>query len=37
MPAADVRAVGQAAHGLSVVELERTNKNKPWNYVRARA
>lgn len=34
MPAADVRAVGQAAHGLSVVELERKNKNKPWSYVK---
>ncbi|TAP45222.1 PhoX family phosphatase [Arthrobacter sp. S39] len=33
MAAADVRAVGQAAHGLSVVELERKNKNKPWSYV----
>ncbi|MBT2536900.1 PhoX family phosphatase [Arthrobacter sp. ISL-69] len=33
MPAADVRAVGAAAHGLSVVELERQNKNKPWSYV----
>ncbi|WP_160664001.1 PhoX family protein [Pseudarthrobacter sp. ATCC 49987] len=33
MPAADVRAVGAAAHGLSVVELERKNKNKPWSYV----
>ncbi|MEW9872695.1 PhoX family phosphatase [Arthrobacter sp. HS15c] len=33
MPAADVRAVGQAAHGLTVVELERKNKNKPWSYV----
>jgi secreted PhoX family phosphatase len=34
MPAADVRAVGAAAHGLSVVELERQNKNTPWSYVR---
>ncbi|MEV7135644.1 PhoX family phosphatase [Arthrobacter sp. NPDC093128] len=33
MPAADVRAVGQAAHGLTVVELERQNRNKPWSYV----
>ncbi|WP_104175812.1 PhoX family phosphatase [Arthrobacter sp. Y81] len=33
MPAADVRAVGAAAHGLTVVELERQNKNKPWSYV----
>ena len=24
---------GEAAHGLSVVELERKNKNKPWSYV----
>ncbi len=34
MPAAEVRAVAAAAHGLSVVELERGNKNKPWSYVR---
>lgn len=34
MPAADVRAVGQAAHGLSVVELERKNTTKPWTYVK---
>jgi secreted PhoX family phosphatase len=34
MPAADVRALGQAAHGLTVVELERKNKNKPWSYVK---
>jgi secreted PhoX family phosphatase len=34
MPAADVRAVGAAAHGLSVVELERTNETKPWSYVK---
>lgn len=34
MPAADVRAVGAAAHGLSVVELERKNKNQPWTYVK---
>ncbi|WP_354185783.1 PhoX family phosphatase [Arthrobacter sp. UYCu712] len=33
MPAAEVRAVAAAAHGLSVVELERGNKNKPWSYV----
>ncbi len=33
MPAAEVRAISQAAHGLSVVELERKNKNKPWSYV----
>ncbi len=34
MPAGQVRAVGAAAHGLSVVELERKNKNKPWSYVK---
>ncbi len=34
MPAADVREIGAAAHGLSVVELERRNKNKPWSYVK---
>jgi secreted PhoX family phosphatase len=34
MPAADVRAVGAAAHGLSVVELERKNRNQPWTYVK---
>ncbi|WP_426938771.1 PhoX family protein [Pseudarthrobacter sp. S3] len=34
MPAADVRAVGAAAHGLSVVELERKNTTKPWTYVK---
>lgn len=34
MPAADVRAVGAAAHGLTVVELERKNKNTPWSYVK---
>ena len=33
LPAAEVRAIGAAAHGLSVVELERKNKNKPWSYV----
>lgn len=33
MAAADVRSVSQAAHGLSVVELERANKNSPWKYV----
>ncbi|WP_104180740.1 PhoX family phosphatase [Arthrobacter sp. B0490] len=32
-PAAEVRGIGKAAHGLSVVELERKNKNKPWSYV----
>ncbi|MGX1159961.1 hypothetical protein FBY31_1678 [Arthrobacter sp. SLBN-100] len=34
LPADQVRAVGAAAHGLSVVELERQNKNKPWTYVK---
>ena len=34
MPAADVRKVGAAAHGLTVVELERKNKNAPWCYVK---
>lgn len=34
MPAEQVRAVGAAAHGLSVVELERHNKNQPWTYVK---
>ena len=34
MPAADVRKVGAAAHGLTVVELERKNKNEPWSYVK---
>ena len=34
MPAADVRKVGAAAHGLTVVELERKNKNAPWSYVK---
>ncbi|MUK03162.1 DUF839 domain-containing protein [Vibrio cholerae] len=33
MPAAEVRGIGKAAHGLSVVELERKNANKPWSYV----
>ncbi|WP_082045944.1 PhoX family protein [Arthrobacter sp. L77] len=32
-PAAEVRGIGKAAHGLSVVELERKNRNKPWSYV----
>jgi uncharacterized protein len=31
--AAEARAIGRAAHGLTVVELERKNKNKPWDYV----
>ncbi|MBT2594648.1 PhoX family phosphatase [Arthrobacter sp. ISL-72] len=34
MPADQVRAVGAAAHGLSVVELERKNTTKPWTYVK---
>ncbi|MDQ0868371.1 secreted PhoX family phosphatase [Arthrobacter sp. V1I9] len=34
MPAEQMRAVGAAAHGLTVVELERQNKNKPWTYVK---
>lgn len=32
--AARVRAVGRAAHGLSVVELEREAVDRPWSYVR---
>ena len=35
--AAETRAIGRAAHGLTVVELERKNKNKPWSYVRGAA
>ncbi|WP_211879581.1 PhoX family protein [Pseudarthrobacter albicanus] len=31
--AAEGREIGRAAHGLTVVELERKNKNKPWDYV----
>lgn len=31
--AAETRAIGRAAHGLTVVELERQNKNTPWSYV----
>ncbi|MEV8147934.1 PhoX family phosphatase [Arthrobacter sp. NPDC080073] len=34
LAAAEARAIGRAAHGLTVVELERKNKNKPWNYVK---
>ncbi|MDQ0755348.1 PhoX family phosphatase [Arthrobacter sp. B3I4] len=34
---AETRAIGRAAHGLTVVELERKNKNKPWNYVQGAA
>ncbi|WP_427129525.1 PhoX family protein [Pseudarthrobacter sp. S9] len=33
MPAAEVRAIGAAAHGLTVVELARQNRNQPWSYV----
>ncbi|GAB3534905.1 PhoX family phosphatase [Arthrobacter tecti] len=33
MPAVEVRATARAAHGLSVVELERKNKNAPWKYI----
>ncbi|HKU31173.1 PhoX family protein [Arthrobacter sp. NyZ413] len=33
LAADEARAIGRAAHGLTVVELERKNKNKPWNYV----
>jgi secreted PhoX family phosphatase len=31
---ARVRAVGRAAHGLTVVELERAAVDRPWSYVR---
>ncbi len=34
LPAAEARATGRAAHGLTVVELERKNKNQPWRYVK---
>jgi secreted PhoX family phosphatase len=34
LPAAEVRAVAAAAHGLTVVELERGNKNQPWTYIK---
>jgi uncharacterized protein len=34
LAAAEARGIGRAAHGLTVVELERKNKNKPWNYVK---
>ncbi len=33
LAAAEVRGIGKAAHGLSVVELERRNTTKPWSYV----
>ena len=32
-PAATVRAIGQAAHGLSVVELQRPSRDDPWSYI----
>lgn len=32
--AAETRAIGRAAHGLAVVELERKNTAKPWSYVK---
>ncbi|WP_400158485.1 PhoX family protein [Arthrobacter sp. BPSS-3] len=31
---AEARAIGRAAHGLTVVELERQNTTKPWTYVK---
>ena len=34
---AETRAIGRAAHGLTVVELERKNTNQPWNYVQGAA
>ncbi|GAA4027088.1 PhoX family phosphatase [Arthrobacter methylotrophus] len=34
LPASEARGIARAAHGLTVVELERQNKNKPWNYVK---
>ena len=33
LPAGEVRAIARAAHGLSVVQLERKNKNAPWSYI----
>ncbi|MHA7272797.1 PhoX family protein [Arthrobacter sp. TMT4-20] len=33
LPAAEVRGIGRAAHGLTVVELERHNASKAWKYV----
>ena len=33
MPEDEERAVSQAAHGLTVVELERKDKSTPWSYV----
>ncbi|QDW30707.1 PhoX family phosphatase [Arthrobacter sp. KBS0702] len=35
--AAETRAIGRAAHGLTVVELVRQNKNQPWRYVQGAA
>lgn len=35
--AVEKRAIGRAAHGLTVVELERKNTNKPWSYVKGAA
>ena len=35
--AVETRAIGRAAHGLTVVELERKNTNQPWNYVKGAA
>ncbi|WP_314214159.1 PhoX family phosphatase [Pseudarthrobacter equi] len=32
--AKETRAIGRAAHGLAVVELERKNTTKPWSYVK---
>ncbi|WP_255771621.1 PhoX family protein [Pseudarthrobacter sulfonivorans] len=32
--AKETRAIGRAAHGLAVVELERKNTTKPWAYVK---
>ncbi|QYF89369.1 PhoX family phosphatase [Arthrobacter sp. PAMC25284] len=34
LPASEARAISRAAHGLTVVELERKNKNAPWSYVK---
>ncbi|MCG2623467.1 PhoX family phosphatase [Arthrobacter sp. I2-34] len=34
MSASDVRKTAMAAHGLTVVELERRGKGQPWKYVR---
>ncbi len=37
MPAETMRSISRNAHGLSVVELQRRNKNKPWDYVKSAA